>query len=126
SGVVIDEAEKLVDRLRRQFPREERDYRQEINRMHAEVRFQLAEREWTVAKFYDRRNEIGAARLYYSSVLHDFPDTPFAEQAIGRLKEVENMPAKPPQRLTWLVNLFPVEEPARPLLNNDETGSYEP
>ena len=126
SGVVIDEAEKLVDRLRRQFPSEERDYRQEINRMHAEVRFRLAEREWTVAKFYDRRNEIGAARLYYTAVLHDYPDTPFAERAIGRLKEVEDMPAKPPQRLTWLVNLFPVEEPARPLLNNDDAGSYEP
>ena len=94
--------------------------------MHAEVRFRLAEREWTVAEFYDRRNEIGAARLYYTAVLHDYPDTPFAERAIGRLKEVEDMPAKPPQRLTWLVDLFPVEDPARPLLNNDDAGSYEP
>ncbi|MFP6648388.1 MAG: tetratricopeptide repeat protein, partial [Pirellulaceae bacterium] len=47
SGIVIDEAEKLVDRLRRQFPKEERDYRQEINRMHAEVRFRQADRKST-------------------------------------------------------------------------------
>ena len=126
SGIVLDEAEKLVQRIRRQFPREERKYRQDVNRMHAEVRFLKAEREWAMAQFYDRRDEIGAARIYYTSILHIYPDTPFAERAIGRLKEVENMPAKPPQYLTWLVNLFPVEEPARPLLNSNDAGTYEP
>jgi outer membrane protein assembly factor BamD (BamD/ComL family) len=126
SGVVLDEAEKLVQRIRRQFPREERKYSQDVNRMHAEVRFLKAEREWAMAQFYDRRDEIGAARIYYTSILHTYPDTPFAERAIGRLKEVENMPAKPPQYLTWLVNLFPVEEPARPLFNSNDAGTYEP
>jgi len=126
SGIVLDEAEKLVQRIRRQFPLKEKEHRQEINRMHAEIRFRKAEREWAMAQFYDHRNEIGAARIYYTSVLHGYPDTPFAERAIGRLKEVENMPAKPPQYLTWLVNLFPVEEPARPLLNNNDAVSYEP
>ena len=126
SGIVLDEAEKLVQRIRRQFPQEERKYRQDVNRMHAEVRFLKAEREWAMAEFYDRRDEIGAARIYYTSILHEYPDTPYAERALDRLKEVQNMPAKPPQYLTWLVNLFPGEEPARPLLTDNDGGSYEP
>ena len=79
-----------------------------------------------MAEFYDRRDEIGAARIYYTSILHEYPDTPYAERALDRLKEVQNMPAKPPQYLTWLVNLFPVEEPARPLFTDNDVGSYEP
>jgi len=126
SDLVLEDAEKLVKRIRRQFPVQEKEHHEELIRMYTEIRFLLAEREWVVAQFYERRYEIGAARVYYASIINDYSDTPFAERARKRLVEVEDMPAKPAQPLPWLVALFPVEEPPRPMLQASGEGGLEP
>jgi outer membrane protein assembly factor BamD (BamD/ComL family) len=117
SGKPLDEAEDLIRQLRRQFPQEIEDRREEINRAAGEVRFRKAEREFYRAEYYDRRWEYGAARSYYDTVIDQYPDTPFAEQSRQRLAEIADRPDTPPQRLTWLVDLFPEPKPAKPLFS---------
>lgn len=107
AGEVLDEAEKLVRQIRRQFPREYRKREEDVERAYREVRYRQAEREWHLAKYYHRRHQYGAARLYYNLILRQFPDTPFAEKARANLAETDGKPRTPPQRFAWLVNLFP-------------------
>lgn len=118
-GGVLVEALELVKQVRRQFPQQAKQRQQDLVKMEAEIRFHQAQREWTVAVFYQKRSEIGAARIYYASIIKDYPDTPFAKLAQARLHEIADLPARPAQPLSWLVNLFPVEEPATPLITSD-------
>lgn len=116
SGVPLDEAEKLIKQLRRQFPQAAEREREYLTRAYAEVRFKKAEREWNLGQYYDRRGEYGAARFYYDILVRDFAETPFAEQAKARLAEVADKPAVPPQRFQWLVDAFPKESYSKPLI----------
>ena len=123
SGIPLDEAEKLIKQIRRQFPRESQEEKDFLTRAYAEVRFNKAQREWNMARYYDRRGESGAARFYYDVVANDYAETPFSRQAADRLAELGDAPAVPPQRLAWLVDMFPKEEDLRPLMANTEPNT---
>ena len=116
SGAPLDEAEKLVKQIQRQFPQESGKEREYLTRAYAEVRFKKAEREWSLGQYYDRRGEYGAARFYYEILAKDFSETPFAERARSRMGEIADKPAVPPQRFQWLVEAFPKEDNAKPLM----------
>ncbi|HND55273.1 MAG TPA: hypothetical protein PLV92_22825, partial [Pirellulaceae bacterium] len=60
-----------------------------------------------------------AAEFYYSKLLKDYSDTPLADNAKQSIASNEGKPPVPPQRLEWLVNLFPQRENAKPLIPND-------
>lgn len=123
SGVPLDEAEKLVKQIQRQFPQEAAQEREYLARAYAEVRFKKAEREWQLAKYYDRRGEYGAARFHYDILASDYRETPFAGQAQSRLDEIADKPAVPPQRLQWLVEAFPNEQNSKPLIATSDSAS---
>jgi hypothetical protein len=53
-------------------------------------------------------------------VANDYAETPFSRRAADRLIELGDAPDVPPQRLEWLVDLFPREEDLRPLMANTE------
>jgi len=123
SGDPLDEAEKLIKQVRRQFPYEAAKEREYLARAWAEVRFKKAEREWHMAQFYDRRGEYGAARFYYQLVVNDYADTVFAEKARSRMEAIRSEPDTPPQRLEWLVKLFPQQDDVKPMIatSNSDT-----
>jgi hypothetical protein len=84
----------------------------------AEVRYKLAEREWSLADYYDRRREYGGARYHWQQILENYGDTPFAERAQARAQATAGLPDAPPQQMAWLVKLFPSKESrVRPLIN---------
>lgn len=111
-GTVLDEAEELITHMRRAFPKEcqEPENDETLRRAYAEVRYLKAEQEWTRASYYDKRGEYGAARIHYQNVLRDYAGTPFESRARERLGEISDRPATPPQRFTWLVDLFDDDE----------------
>jgi outer membrane protein assembly factor BamD (BamD/ComL family) len=116
SGMALDEAEKLIQQIRRQFPQQAAQEQEFLTRAQAEVRYKKAEREWQMAHFHQRRSEYGAARFYYALVVKNFADTPFAPQASEQLVALRDKPDVPPQRFEWLVDAFPKEENNRPLI----------
>ncbi len=65
---------------------------------------------------HDLRQEYGAARYYYSELVKQYADTPFADTARERIEAMRGKPDQPPQRLSWLVKLFPETEPAKPMI----------
>jgi hypothetical protein len=122
SGVPLEEAEKLAVQLRRQFPAEYDQNRADLDRMYSEIRFKLAERDWTTAQYYEQRKAFGAARFYYEIVQDEFDDTPFAEKSRERIGDLVGKPSKPEQKLQWLVNVFPNQEQQKPLVAAGSAG----
>ena len=116
TGDALDQADKLIKQIRRQFPTESQKYQNELDRAYKEVRYKKAEREWKMAEYYFERKEYGAARFYYDIVLKDYADTPFAPPARERLPKIAGKPRAPAQKLAWLVNLFPDTKTPQPLM----------
>lgn len=123
SGLVLDEAEKLIERMRRVFPAElrEPETRELIARTAAEVEFRQAERLWMRAEYREKQGNYGGANFYLQELLEQHPSTPFAERAREHLVENSKYPATPPQRLAFLAKLFPESKPAKPLISTDGT-----
>ena len=110
------ESEKLLKQIHKQFPQLcQREY-ESLSRAYGEVRFKLAERDWNAGQYYDLRKQFKSARLLYQKLLDDYPETTFSQQARERLTQIVDQPDSPPQRLPWLVKIFPEETTVRPLI----------
>lgn len=117
SGLVLEEAEKLVKQTRQRFPDrlQEEKYADIVARAAAEIAFLRAERLAYRAEYREKRREYGAARYYYQKLLEAHPDTPHAAVARKRLAAIEEFPAVPTRQLAWLTKIFPDSETAEPL-----------
>jgi TolA-binding protein len=117
SGLILEEAETLVKQTRQRFPDKlgEKEYGDMVARAAAEIAYMRAERLIYRADYREKRKEYGAARYYYNQLLQQFPETPQAEIARKRLSQVEELPAVPEQRLSWLTTIFPDEKRSKPL-----------
>jgi outer membrane protein assembly factor BamD (BamD/ComL family) len=119
-GTVLDDAEKLIKQIRRQFPQDAEREKEFLDRAAAEIRLRKAERLMFSAYYYDNRGEYRAADHYYAQVVRDYRDTPLAAKAEERVGQIAGLPAVPPQRMQWLVNLFPESDKVKPLLKATE------
>lgn len=121
SGVMIDEAEKLLKQTRRRFPDRLSDeaLSQELAKIAAEIDFRQAEKLVHRARYRNRRKEYGAARFYYQEILEKHPGTPFADEAREKLAAIAELPELPRRRLAWLAELFPEEREQKPLFIDD-------
>ncbi len=118
SGIMLDEADKLLKQTRRRFPDRLSDasLSEELARISAEIDYKKAEKLVHRARYRERRKEYGAARVYYQEVLEKHTGTPFAEQARERLAAFADQPDVPPKRLAWLVEAFPNQRQRKPLI----------
>lgn len=119
SGDALDESEKLIKQIRKQFPQDAEKEKDFLNRAYAEVRFKKAEREWDAAQYFIKRGEYGSARLYQNTIVDKYSDTPFGDRAKQQLEDQKSYPDVPPKRFEWLVDAFPREKPAKPLFYSD-------
>lgn len=119
-GTILDEAAQLLETTRKQFPVESEQERDYLLHAYGQIRYAQAEREWLTGQYFDQKAEYGAAKFYYSIVLNEFADTPFAEKTQERVAQIGGLPEVPAQRFPWLVDLFPREESVRPLMATDK------
>jgi outer membrane protein assembly factor BamD (BamD/ComL family) len=117
SGLVLEEAETLVRQTRQRFPDRlaEAKYGDMVARAASEIAYLQAERLAYRAEYREKQKNYGAARVYYQQILEQHPDTPHADTARTRLAKIENLPAVPSQRLSWLTTVFPDNEHSTPL-----------
>jgi outer membrane protein assembly factor BamD (BamD/ComL family) len=107
NGKPLEEAEKLIEQVYRQFPDELAERKEHLEKAFAEVRARKAERRHHLAKYYERRGEYGGARYYYTRIIDEYPNSSLAKLARERMGELADKPDRPPQRAQWLVKLFP-------------------
>ncbi|MCR9209878.1 MAG: tetratricopeptide repeat protein [bacterium] len=128
SGLMLEEADKLVRQTRERFPDRLQDPEtsEMVARAAAEVAFRRAEKLNDRAIYREKRSEYGAARLHYQKILRDYPSTPFAERARERLEAITSYPDVPAERVsaTLLKRIFPDSRRSTPLETkfNSPTG----
>ena len=107
-GTPLLDAKKLVKQLKVQFARElDNQERERLVTISGQLKRMLAERDLKMAKYYDDTEYYGAAKYYYANVVRDYPNTPIAEQALARYREIEVEPEVPETKFEWLVGVFP-------------------
>lgn len=114
----LDESEKLIKKIIKQFPQQSKEHQEFLNRAYAEVRYKKSERLWDQADYHLKRKENNAARRYLDRLLTEYSDTPFAEQARVAQTSIENLPGEPTRYLQWLANMFPEKKKTAPLLQS--------
>jgi outer membrane protein assembly factor BamD (BamD/ComL family) len=122
-GTDLQKAEQLMKALVRQFPREVEAEREYLAREGSRIRELMAERDWTMARYYEKRGENRAARFYYAKITGEFDDTTLASRAEERIAALGGEPDVPAQVAPWLADLFPVKERNRPLLTPGDRDS---
>jgi hypothetical protein len=60
-----------------------------------------------MGKYYDDKKEYAAARYYYGQVAERYPNSELSGKVRERLAQISEKPDSPPERLAWLVGLFP-------------------
>ena len=121
SAVPLETADEYLSQIHRLFPQDYKSHRERLDRFAAEIRYKKAEREWFVSQYYETKREYRAARYYLQQLATEYNDTPFGNRAIARLNAIQQFPGKPAQELEWLVDLFPEEEKAKPLIAAEPT-----
>ena len=112
----LEKAERLLKTIVTQFPRQADEHREYLSKEAGNIRLQQAERELSMAQYYDNREEYRAATAHYNEIVAEFGDTPIGELAKERITELTGKPPEPEQRLSWLVNLFPEPKSSKPLI----------
>lgn len=112
----MDDAEEIVKQIQRQFPQEAEQEREFLVTTWKEVRMNKALHDWTMAKYYDRRDEYGAAREYYARVRDQYSDTSLSTDAKERLAQIGGEPDKPSPPAPWLTEMFPTPDREKPLV----------
>ena len=110
----LEEAEKMIKTVRRQFPQEslkERDY---LDKTAADIRQKKAQSEFELAKFYDGRGEARAAQHYYERVAKDYHDTSLAQESRTRITALAGKPPVPEDRFAWVTGWFGKPEDYNP------------
>ena len=102
----LEDAGRIADQTLAQFGDKLGDEREHVAKARAQIIEEKANREFTVARYYENRKCYGAARLYYQSVIKEYPGTDKANQAQARLEKIRNEPDSPPNHFEWLTKPF--------------------
>jgi len=106
-GSPLEDAGHIADETMSQFRGELGDEKERLIETQNQVLERRAERDWSVARYYDKKKYYGAARYYYQLILEQYPTTAVARKADARLKEIRDLPAQPTNHFKWLTRLFP-------------------
>lgn len=122
-GQPLEKADKLLKAMMRQFPNEVKGHYEYLAREGSRIRDLLAERDWEMAKYYERLGENRAAKFYFEKVVREYGETQLAQQAKSAIPELASLPDKPKERAKWLSNMFPDVNAVKPLIASGDNDS---
>ena len=109
-------ADEILDQIVRKFPTESQEQLGYLEQQATLIRNQLAERDYSLGEYYAQRGQNRAAKLAYERVAENFSDTQFGRSVVDRIADVSSKPSVPAQHAEWLVNLFPDDQPVKPVI----------
>lgn len=116
----LDKSQELLRSIVRQFPKEAEGQEEVLQQQAALVNNQLAQRDFELGQYHERRGENRAAQLCYASVSDKYPDSLYASMIDGHIQKVASLPAVPAQHAKWLVDLFPDPEADKPIYKSGD------
>ena len=102
----LDDAQKIAERTLSQFGKQLGPERERVAQARAQIVEEKANRYFKVAGYYENRKCFGAARMYYQSILDEYPGTEKAKMAQTRLEKIRQEPDSPTNHFSWLTGLF--------------------
>lgn len=105
-GKPLDDAEEIARQAVTQFRDQLGAEKPRIIHARQEIREQRAERDWTLGRFYEKKGQYGAARIYYQNLLKEHAGTSFSKMAEQRLGEIKDKPDHPTNYFKWLTGTF--------------------
>jgi outer membrane protein assembly factor BamD (BamD/ComL family) len=109
-GQTLNDAGKIADTAIDQFGKKLGPEYERMVQARAQILEEKANREFTRGEYYETQKYFGAARMYYKSVVADYPSTQKAQEAKTRLEKIRNEPDTPPNRFAWLTGVFESEK----------------
>jgi outer membrane protein assembly factor BamD (BamD/ComL family) len=123
----LDQAEKYLSRMVKQFPDKAKENKDQIREMIAEVKFRKAERLYEEAQYRANKEEYSAAKIYADRILENYEDTPFAEKAREMIAKGDGKPGVPTPYLNWMTTVFPTRDKIGPIVKAaEEARAKEP
>ncbi len=105
-GAPLDDAKKLADQTLTQYGDKLGSERERVAQARAQIMEEKANRDYSLGDYYEKHSEYGAARMYYKSVIDEYPTTEKAKDARARMEAIRDKPDKPPSRMAWLTGMF--------------------
>lgn len=102
----LNDADEIAHQALTQFRGQLGDEQDRIQQAKREIHEQKAERELAAGWFYERKQAYGAARIYYRTVVNDYPGTHCAQWATERLEKIKEYPDNPMQPLKEVGKFF--------------------
>ncbi|MDZ4659061.1 MAG: outer membrane protein assembly factor BamD [Bythopirellula sp.] len=107
-GTPLEEAKKLVKQIKQQFGSElSVDERERLNTQLAQLNEALAERDFSIAKYYDDTKHYVSAKFYYAKIAQEYPTSELGTQARARYDQIVGLPDHPETKVGWFLNMFP-------------------
>jgi outer membrane protein assembly factor BamD (BamD/ComL family) len=120
SSEPLEQADKLLKQMVRQFQKQSSERREPIAEMLAEVQYRQAERLYEEATYRNNKQEYAAAIVYCDRIVDDYPDTPYAQKAQEIIDKAEGKPSVPTPYMHWMTYVFPTRDKVTPLLKPTE------
>ena len=77
----LNDAKKIADQTLKQFGNKLGPERERVAQARAQIVEEKANREFTLAEYYEQHKYYGAARMYYKAVIDEYPSTEKAKEA---------------------------------------------
>jgi outer membrane protein assembly factor BamD (BamD/ComL family) len=106
-GTPLIDGDEIAKQALTQFPKQLGDERSRIIEARSQMMEQRAERDWAIAKFYEKKKAYGAAKDYYRMLIRDHPGSKAAEAAEQRLVQIKDYPDEPPNYFKWVDKILP-------------------
>ena len=116
-------ADELLKQIEQQFPRECEGEREYLAAEATTVRNLLAERDFALGEYYEKKGENLAASMLYKDVTKSYDDTDLAADSKEKLAALGDKPPKPIQRAQWLTDMLPKSEVNKPLIASGDKES---
>jgi outer membrane protein assembly factor BamD (BamD/ComL family) len=92
----LKDSSKLAKTTLSQFRSQLGSEQERVAKAQAQIEEEKANRDFIRAEYYAGRHCYGAARLYYNSVIEEFPATETARKAREEMERIRNEPDEPP------------------------------
>lgn len=116
-------ADELLKLIVQQFPQECEGEREYLKTEATTVRNLLAERDYTLGQYYEKKGENLAASMIFKDVAKNYDDTALAEDSKDKLLVLGDKPPEPIQRAKWLTDMLPQSEANKPLIASGDKES---
>jgi outer membrane protein assembly factor BamD (BamD/ComL family) len=106
----LKEAHEIADSALSQFGPKLGDEQARMVQSRNQIIEKEANSQYVIGQYYEKNKYYRAARVYYTTVVEEYPRTQKADLAKQRLAAIQNEPDEPTNHFKWLIDLFPASK----------------